>query len=442
MRAFAAGFVFAVLAACSASGDVGPSRAGEPGSDTASMAAPSPTAELGPAAPGGAADEQDGRDDTFAVSVVGGYGSGRYRPGSTVHVWSAASTTDQVVEPWVGDADLLEDPDEWHTSFVMPHRDVTLEAVSSDQRVQVRTETFQGATAVDKRVRYAFPPTMRGVVLFSHGTGGSDAFLESTEAFPLALALVADGFGVMAAQAEESASGDRNGDGKQRWSTRPRPTNTDLANLEVLFADFESRGLIPAGTPKFALGMSAGGSFSHFLGTVADTTVAPLFPQLRFRAVVAYCADATASGSATVSTTPSAWFMCGAEDNPEVSNAQARANETRLRARDIPTDYAELQPSPLYDERFARIEGIDTATSALMAAELLRAGYVDEAGFVTEDADRIAADVLADPGAFPTIASHPRAAAVRSQIKAMRAEHAMYADFTRRTIDFFERFAG
>ena len=376
------------------------------------------------------------------MSVIGGYGSGNYRPGTSVHVWSAASTTEQVAEPWSGDVALLEDPNEWHTTFVMPNSDVSLEAVSSDQTASLTVETFRGVTAVDKRVRYYFQPGMRGVVLFSHGTGGSDAFLESTEAYPLTLALVADGYGVMSTQAEESAAGDQNGDGKERWNTRARATNTDLANLEALFDDFEARGLIPPGTPKFALGMSAGGSFSHFLGTVGNTAVARLFPQLRFNAVVAYCADATASRSATVSTTPSAWFMCGAEDNPEVSNAEAQINEAILRSRGVPTDFIEHPPSPLYDDRFARIDGIDTTTSAVMADELRDAGYVDEAGFITVDADQIAADVLANPGHFPTISSHPLVVAIRSQVKTMRAEHSMYADYTQRNIDFFERFNG
>lgn len=377
--------------------------------------------------------------DDRIVSVLGGYGSGSYRPGSTVHVWSAVSTTEGVAQRWTGDADLLAAPDEWHTSFVMPDRDVTLVAVAEIHSVELTVERFTGVTSVPKTVRYHLPPDMRGVVLFSHGTGGNSGFIEGTEAFPIALALVADGYGVVAADAEEAVAGDRNGDGKQRWAVPPTVANVDLGNLQVLFDDLESRGLVPAGTPKFALGMSAGGSFSHLLGVIGDTTAAPSFPQLRFAAVVAYCADATAARSGTRSTTPSAWFMCGAEDNPEVSNAEARENEAGMRSRGVLTDYAEFQPSPLHDERFARIDGIDEATSTAIADELRAAGYVDEAGFISVDGDEIALAVVADPAAFPTISSSPYAAAIRSQIKTMRAEHSMSAGLTRRTIDFFDR---
>jgi hypothetical protein len=209
----------------------------------------------------------------------------------------------------------------------------------------------------------------------------------------------------------------------------------------MLFASFESRGLVSAGTPKFALGMSAGGAFSHFLGTVGSSPVAGDFPQLRFRAVVGYCSDATASRSAALSTTPSAWFMCGAEDNPEVSNAEARANSAMLGGRGIPTDYVEHPPSPLYEERFSRIRGISVEISRAIAAELRAAGFVNARGFLDRDGDAIGQFVSTNPGQFPILVSQSDSlGAIRSQVKAMRAEHAMYADYTQRNIAWFERF--
>jgi hypothetical protein len=322
----------------------------------------------------------------------------------------------------------------------MPDRDVTLVANATSQALTLSVETFMGVTSAPKTVRYHFPPGMRGVVLFSHGTGGASDFIERTEPFALALALVADGYGVMSTESEETATGDLSGDGKLRWSTRFAADNVDLRNLQALFESLERRGLIPSGSPKFALGMSAGGAFSHFLGTIGATALGASFPQLRFAAVAAYCSDATAVGSASTSTTGSAWFMCGAEDNPEVSNAEARANEAAMRTRGIPTDYAEHPPSPLYDGRFTRIDGISLTSSRAMAGELRAAGVVNALGFITLDANQIADRVQANPGAFPTITAHPSRTQLLSQIKVMRAEHAMYADYTRRNIGFFDRF--
>lgn len=377
---------------------------------------------------------------TFAVSVTGGYGAGRFAPGTVVHVWSAASTVDEVVRPWGGDEELLADPEEWRTTFVMPARDVTLVANSAPLTVPLTVEQFKGGSDRLKTVRYHFPPAMRGVVLMSHGTGGSSRFIESTEAFPLALALVDAGYGVISTEAEEVVAGDQNGDGKIRWRTNYSTQNVDLQNLDALFASLQARALIPAGTPRFALGMSAGGSVSHFLGAVSGSSVASEFPHLRFNAVIAYCADATSTQSSSLSTTPSAWFMCANEDNPEVSNAQARANEARLRARGIPTDHLENPPSPIYDERFTRIDGISATTSRAMVGELRAAGFVGAGGFLDTDGDVIAAQVAADPAAFPVISAQSGGLReLRSQLKTMRAEHSMYADATARTLRFFDR---
>ena len=382
-----------------------------------------------------------GAPTTFDATVVGGYGSGSYAPGTVVHVWSAASTVDEVVQPWSGDADLLADSAEWHSTFVMPARDVTLVANRKPSTMALTVEQYPGGSDRLKTVRYHFPPAMRGVVLMSHGTGGSSRFIDGTEAFPLALALVDAGYGVVSTEAEEVVAGDQNGDGKIRWRTNYSTQNIDLQNLDALFANFQGRGLIPAGTPRFALGMSAGGSVSHFLGTVSNSSVAASFPHLRFNAVLAYCADATATQSGSLSTTPSAWFMCGAEDNPEVSNPQARANEAKLRSRGIPTDYLEHPPSPIYDERFTRIDGISVATSRAMVDELRAAGFVGANGLLDTDGDAIAAAVAADPASFPVTSSQTGALReIRSQVKVMRAEHSMYADATARTISFFDRF--
>ena len=391
---------------------------------------------------GGNGDEYvESNDGENTLSVANGYGSGVYALGQTVHVWSAVSTTNQVALPWTDEASLLAEPDEWHSTLVMPAHDLELVANAQSQELTLTIELFNGSTSVPKTVRYYFPPAMRSVVIFSHGTGGSSNYIEGTEAFAIALALVQKGYGVLATDSEEAASGNAGPDGKSRWNMKFTADNVDLNNLQVLFADFETRGLISAGMPKFALGMSAGGSQSHFLGTIGASAVADDFPQLRFNAVVAYCADATASRSATLSTTPSAWFMCGAEDNPEVSNDEAYENHQTLSGRGIATDYIEHPPSPLFNERFTRIAGISTEASTLIAEELRAAGFVDDDGFINTDGDTISQLVIDNPGDFPTLlAQTGYLGSIRGQLKVMRAEHAMFADYTRRNINWFERF--
>lgn len=379
---------------------------------------------------------------TYQVSVSGGFGAGSYAPGATVHVWADVDPRTEVVTGWSGDDELLAAPHEWHTTFTMPARDVALSVAVAPQDLDLTVESFKGVTAIAKTVRYHLFTGMRGVVVFSHGTGGSSGFIDNVESFPVALALTRAGYGVISFEAEESVAGDLNGDGKERWAGGYGVANVDLRNTDALLASFEQRGLLPSRLPRFAFGMSAGGSWSHRLGAVGDTTSASAFPELRFEAVISYCADASATQSASLTTTPSAWFLCGADDNPEVSNAEAIANEAALRARGIPTDLTFNPPSPLYDQRFARAVGVTSTESAAIAQELRDAGFVDGAGFVDTDSSAIAAAVLANPTAFPvTIAQTPAARGqIVTQLGAMRAEHQMYSDLAARTVAWFDRF--
>jgi hypothetical protein len=309
------------------------------------------------------------------------------------------------------------------------------------QPLPLVVEQFRGSTTVAKTVRYRLFPTMRGVVLMSHGTFGSSASINSTESQALARTLVAAGYGVISFEAEEAAAGDLNGDGKPRWRTTYSTTNVDLRNTDLLLADLEARGLIPPRTPRFALGMSNGGAWSHALGTVAHTSVGASFPRLRFQAVISYCADAGGTQSSFLTKTPSAWFMCGADDNAEVSNATARTNEARLRSRGIPTDYAENATSPLYDARFARVLGVTATESAAIADELRAAGYVDADGFLDTDGDAIAQAVRQQPTTFPVASAQTGSLnALGSQLSVMRAEHQMYSDLSARTVAWFDRF--
>ena len=76
-----------------------------------------------------------------------------------------------------------------------------------------------------------------------------------------------------------------------------------------------------------------------------------------------------------------------------------------------------------------------------MAAELRAAGFVNADGFFNRDGDAIGVFVSMNPLQFPAIVAETGSlGAIRSQVKVMRAEHAMYADYTQRNIAWFERF--
>jgi len=133
---------------------------------------------------------------------MNGFGSGTYEAGSTVHIWSNHNPRTQVVTNWSGDRDLLTDIGEWHTSFVMPPRDVTITAELTDTSLDLIEAQFDGRDR-SKTVRYFIPPDPIGLVHITHGTGGSSAIIEGIEPDYIARVLVEAGYGVWTTDAEE-----------------------------------------------------------------------------------------------------------------------------------------------------------------------------------------------------------------------------------------------
>ena len=174
-----------LLSAC------GSSPSGTDSSPSATDSSPSKTKDGE-----GSADAGTNPTTSFELTVTNGFGSGSYESGSTVHVWSDHDPRTQVVANWSGDSVLLTDTGEWHTSFVMPSRNVTLNAELESTSFQLVEEQFEGRDR-SKTVRYMIPSNPLGVVHFTHGTGGSGAFIEGIEAGTVARVLVQAGYGVL-----------------------------------------------------------------------------------------------------------------------------------------------------------------------------------------------------------------------------------------------------
>ena len=64
--------------------------------------------------------------DSFTVTINNGYGSGKYKTGDTVHIFSVAYTDNQLFDKWTGDISLLNAPNEWHTWFIMPGNNINI----------------------------------------------------------------------------------------------------------------------------------------------------------------------------------------------------------------------------------------------------------------------------------------------------------------------------
>jgi dienelactone hydrolase len=374
---------------------------------------------------------------SVSLTVNGGVGPASVTVGGQAEVWSTIAAESEVLTRWTG-AGIVGDDEEWHVTVAAGTSPLVLTAQRQPLPIVFDTLSYSAPTAVGKTLRYHVPPAPKGVILLLHGTYGSNSFIEKTEARSMALKAISKGYAVLSPEAEEAVAGDLNGDGKPRWDVVLSNTNTDLRSLDAMLAQMVASGKLPANLPQYVIGMSNGGSMAVALGAVAGTASAGLFPRLRFKAVISYCAQARAD-AISLTQTPTAWHLCGSDDNADVSNTNAQANSASLAARGVPTFVALHPATPLIDERFVRVSGVSLAQSKALAAELRAAGLLDASSMFKVSTSDIVAQASASPARFPTLAAltAQQQKDVVSQISVMRAEHEMFSDWASRALRWF-----
>ena len=371
--------------------------------------------------------------DSFTVVVNNGYGSGTYKTGDTVHIFSKHYSNNQLFDKWSGDAALLNGPNEWHTWFTMPNRNVTVTgSLKNSIAYTLHYEQIMGRDRL-KPVYYYFPAGHKGIVYLLHGTSGSAASVVGGYEFQLLIKdLINDNFGVIITEAEEATTGvDANGDGKLRWASLPAntTTNVDYANIRIITEALYSQGITDVTKPKYSIGMSNGGFFSTALSYIYN-----------FKAAVSYCAQ---GGAATIASTsvPTLFCMAGNDNNESVGqagNAAALSNSNSLKARGVCSNYFANIRSPIYSERFAREGDITTALSVSIFNELKSKGFIDDKNYSTGYSDVFLNAYQSNPASFPTIngLTFSQKTSVLAEINLSVADHHMYSDLNRKTIKF------
>lgn len=372
--------------------------------------------------------------DSAIVTVNNGYGSGKYKVGDTVHIFSVAYNSDQLFNSWSSaDVSLLNGKDEWHTWFIMPSKNVSF--TGSIKNITPFTLTYTQIMGRDrmKPVYYYFPAGHKGFVYLLHGTSGSAQNLVNEYEFQqLIKDLVNDNFGVVVTEAEESTTGiDANGDGKIRWATLPfdSTTNVDYANIKIITDTLYNRGITDRSKPRYSLGMSNGGNFSAALSFL-----------YHYKAGISYCAPA-GSVVASSSTVPFQFCMARFDNNENVGpagNAAALDNSKALTGRGICSKYFINEHSPLYPERFARNGDIDLSKSAAIFNELKAKGFLDSRNYFKGYSDAFITAYQANPASFPEINSLTllQKQTVVAQINLAVADHHIYSDYNRATLKF------
>ena len=375
--------------------------------------------------------------DSFTVAVNNGYGSGKYKIGDTVHLFSTAYTDAQVFDKWSSnDIALLNAFEEWHTWFIMPAKDVSFTgSVKAITPVTLQYEMIRGRDRM-KPVYYYFPAGHKGFVYLLHGSGGSALNVATSFEFKqLYKDLVKDNVGIIITVAEEATTGiDANGDGKLRWSYSPyySVTNVDYANIKIITDTFYNRGITNRAKLRYSAGMSNGGAFSASLSSL-----------FKYTAGISYCAPSGAP-IAQISTTPFQFCMARFDNNDNVGpqgNADALTNSNTFTGRGICSKYFIKEHSPLYPERFARRGDITLAQSTAVFNELKSKGYLTNKNYFIGFSDAFVIAYQANPASFPQLNSlNPlQKAFVVEQIDLAVSDHQMYSDFNRATLKFLNK---
>lgn len=372
--------------------------------------------------------------DSATVTVINGYGGGKYKVGDTVHIFSTAYGDNQVFGTWSGaETSLLNGKDEWHTWLIMPARNLSF--TGSLVNITPFTLTLEQIRGRDrmKPVYYHFPAGHKGFVFLLHGTGGNAQHTAGSYEFKqLYKDLVNDGFGVIITESEESTTGiDANGDGKIRWAPTPfdSVTNVDYANIKIITDTFYNRGITSRNKLRYSAGMSNGGNFSSYLSFLYS-----------YRAGISYCAPSGAPIAAS-STTPLLFCMARFDNNENVGptgNANALTNSQTMSSRGICSKYYITEHAPLYPERFARKGDISIAKSAAVFNELKAKGYLNSKNYFIGFSDALTTAYQANPASFPELNSLTvlQKLTVVEQIDLSVADHQMYSDYNRVSLKF------
>ncbi len=371
--------------------------------------------------------------DSFTVSVTNGHGPEQYKTGDTVHIFTSHYTDNQIFDKWSGDVLLLNAPNEWHTWFIMPNKNVSVTgSIKNSVTFTLKYEQIMGKDRL-KPVYSYFPAGHKGIVYLLHGTQGNAAALVNGNEYKILIKdIVNDNFAVIVTEAEESTTGvDANGDGKIRWSLIPADTitNVDYANIRIITDTFYNRGVTDRSKPRYSVGMSNGGFFSSALSSI-----------YKYKAGVNYCSQSSSNLMQTT-TIPTQFCMMQNDDNSEVGpagNAAALSYSNAMNTRGVCSKYFLNVRSPIYTERFARNGTISASQSVAIFNELKSKGYIDSKSYFIGYSDAFLAAFQANKPSFPVINSLTlsQQQVVLEQINLSVTDHHMYSDFNRATLKF------
>ncbi|MBK8068231.1 MAG: beta-lactamase family protein [Rhodanobacteraceae bacterium] len=349
--------------------------------------------------------------DPPRLLVAGGYGGGLLAPGSARDAFAEAPGSARMFVRWHGDTALLRDPRAWHAPLTMPARGASLAAEFTP--VPALPALVEG-TANGARWRALLPPAPRGLVLSFHGSGGSgDLPFSKPEAQVATRLLYQRGFGVVGLDSSDRVA--------RQWNPQFSLSNPDIVNVQALLAQLRAAGAIAADTPVYCEGTSNGGGFCSRASAL-----------LGMRGQSLMIADGNEAVLAQASV-PTIWTL--GRNDPTLAPGyldRAAASAAGFAARGVPQELNIVEPSPVYPERFARVDGVSVDQSRALTESLRSTGFLDAAGYVIRDPRGDAIDALV-PASLRSVQGY-----LVAELEIAHAAHEYYSDHAHRIVHFFE----
>ncbi|WP_162532121.1 IPT/TIG domain-containing protein [Candidatus Scalindua japonica] len=361
--------------------------------------------------------------DSFTLTVNNGSGEGYYEESSRVNIWAnpyddsdpdrrTYETSDpkvphRIFDRWTGDTVYLADIFAAQTSLIMPAIDINV------------TAQYKSVSqwSVPKAISY-FPITHKGVIFLFHAHGGSAINLFSkTENYLFVNDAISRNYAVVAIDSFDQVN-------KQWDLTVSAADNIDMQRVAALRDNLISLGKINLTDKIYVLGISNGGIF------------ASLFDQTN-QGIINFPVDASAiyispGNSDIMKSTEVPTIFLLAENDSFNFNEIALNTFNNLLNRNVPAQYWVNHPSPVYAQRFWRIQGISRTDSEVIYNALRSGGLLDDKDFLIDN------PISSGWRSLIPAEYSKYALSIDTQLLISHAEHSFTSNFNHKTLNFFD----
>ncbi len=358
--------------------------------------------------------------DTYALTVRNGSGSGDYAPGALVHIWANPTNHGDLFRWWAGDRAAVADIYAPHTVVRMPAADVLVRAELEDSAVWAPTTLMRDGVRIhvevpgDGAATGGWVERVVGVVFLAHrGSGEAEEWFngDRPEQRNLTRQLVHHGYAVVAIDSLNRSS--------NSWDTTwPADANDDLARVRGALEALTDEGILDAAWPRAAIGFSNGAGFAGLLAEAMDFDVAVLYGNGLPPALDGLMESPTL-------------FVLGRQDTTG-ANERGQQSADALARRGIPTDVAWFEPQPLHPLRFWSILGTHPGHSREIYDDIASGGYLDAGGFLRESPRR------SDWRTAIRAAHRDKEGAIYEQLQVAYADHTLSAEVFHTVTEFLD----